>query len=361
MMWKSKVGAVLVVVAAVAWVASGQFSDASRGPDPEPAAQPAAAPFRVVTHTLAVVEHRRTIVLSGRTEADRRATAVARATGIVMALNVRRGDRVEPGDVIATLSDEAREAQVAQARARFAQRKAEHDARLRLIESGNLPALGRAQIEADLKEAEATLAQAEAELRRGAVLAPIAGIVDAAPVQLGQALQEGAMVAEIIALDPMLVVFEIPETRLGGVRVGDAADVRLATGQVARGEVRFVSQRASETTRTYRVELAIDNADSAIPDGVTAEVALRLAPVPAAQLPRSALTFSSAGELGLRHVLADGSVAFAPVSIVEDGRDAIWVAGAPNGARAIVQGQDFVVEGQIVEAVPAPAVASAQR
>lgn len=361
MMWKSRLGAVLVVLAAVGWIASGELSGAARAPEEAPPPAPVVAPFRVATQTLAVVDHRRTVVLSGRTQADRRATAVTRATGVVMELNVRRGDRVEKGDLVATLSDEAREAQVAQARARFAQRKAEHDARLRLIESGNLPALGRAQIEADLKEAEASLAQAEAELRRGAVLAPIAGVVDVVPVQLGQAMQDGATVAEIVALDPMLVVFEIPETRLGGVSTGDAADVRLATGQTARGEVRFISRRASEMTRTYRVEIAIENADDAIADGVTAEVALRLAPVAAAEVPRSALTFSSAGELGVRHVLADGMVAFAPVSLVEDGRDTVWVAGAPDRGRAIVQGQDFVVEGQIVEAVPAPAVASAGR
>ncbi len=31
----------------------------------------------------------------------------------------------------------------------------------------------------------------------------------------------------------------------------------------------------------------------------------------------------------------------------------MWVGGIPNGARVIVQGQDFVREGQRVEAVPA--------
>ena len=54
------------------------------------------------------------------------------------------------------------------------------------------------------------------------------------------------------------------------------------------------------------------NADGAIPDGITAEVALPLAPVPATRVPRSALTFSSAGELGVRVVDDDGIVGFVP-------------------------------------------------
>jgi len=350
-MMKSRIAAAVVLLSAVAWIASGHFGDAR---SPEPVAEaPAEQLFRVATEPATLVSHRRAMTMSGRTQADRRAVASTRSSGVVVELNVRRGSRVEVGDVVAVLSDDAREAQVAQARARYAQREAEYEARVRLIETGNLPALNRAQLEADLKEAQATLAQAEAELRRGAVLAPIAGVVNEVPVEVGQALETAVTVAEIIALDPMLAVIEIPERQLGGVRVGDEAEVRLVTGQTARGEVRFISQRASEQTRTYRVEIAIDNSDLSISDGVTAEVVLRLSPVPASEIARSALTFSSEGQLGLRTVGNDGKVAFAPVSIVEDGQERVWVSGVPDRSLVIVQGQDFVTEGQAVEAVPA--------
>ena len=82
------------------------------------------------------------------------------------------------------------------------------------------------------------------------------------------------------------------------------------------------------------------------PDGITAEVAIPLAPVPATRVPRSALTFSSAGDLGVRIVDAANKVAFVPVSVVEDEQQFMWVGGIADGARVIVQGQDFVREGQ---------------
>ena len=50
----------------------------------------------------------------------------------------------------------------------------------------------------------------------------------------------------------------------------------------------------------------------AIPDGVTAEVEFKLAPVEAVRMPRSALTFSAEGELSVRTVGADGIVATVP-------------------------------------------------
>ena len=71
----------------------------------------------------------------------------------------------------------------------------------------------------------------------------------------------------------------------------------------------------------------------------------------ATRVPRSALTFSSAGNLGVRAVRADETVEFVPVSVVEDEQSFMWLAGIAEGSRVIVQGQDFVREGQQVEAV----------
>src|SRR5206468_12585569 len=133
--------------------------------------------------------------------------------------------------------------------------------------------------------------------------------------------------------------------KLGGIKVGDMAEARLVTGESAQGKVRFVAKTASQTTRTYRVEVELPNPDYAIPDGITAEVSLPLAPTPAARVPRPALTISSTGDIGVRIVGEGGVVAFAPVSIVEDEQLTMWVGGLKDGARVIVQGQDFVREG----------------
>jgi multidrug efflux system membrane fusion protein len=350
----SRIAAVVIVLAAAGWIASGHFGDARTPPPPAPQAAEAAR-FRVAVVPVEMQPHQRSLVLSGRTEADKRANAVARAPGLVVDLKVRRGSPVKTGDVIAVLSDEAREATVAQARAKLEQRRSETEAKMRLIRSGTLPALSQPQLEADLKAAEAALAQAEAERSRGEVLSPITGIVNEVPVEVGQALQIGNNLAEIIGLDPMLAVVEVAERQLAGIKVGDNAEVRLVTGEKVQGQVRFISRKASQQTRTYRVEIGVDNKQGTIPDGVTAEVAMHLTAVPAARVPRSALTFSGEGKLGVRAVDAEGRVSFVPVTVVEDGQAELWVAGVREDLRVIVQGQDFVKEGQLVEAVPVQA------
>ncbi|MCC7348781.1 MAG: efflux RND transporter periplasmic adaptor subunit [Variibacter sp.] len=361
----SRITAVALVVGAAGWIASGYFMP-HESAESRAAVRPVeteAKLFRVAVVPAALVSHRQKLLLSGRTEADRKVMIAARTGGVLTEVRVRRGSRVQQGDIIAVLSDEAREAQVAQARAVATQRRTELEAKSRLIANGTMPRLEAGNLEAQLKIAEAQLAAAEAERERGLVRAPWSGIINDVPVEVGGAAfsMAGREIAQLVALDPMLAVVEVAERKLGGIRIGDAAEVRLATGQTATGQVRFVSKSASQTTRTYRVEIEIANPDGAISDGVTAEVAIRLAESQATRVPRSALTFSSAGDLGVRTVGGDGKVAFVPVSVVEDEQAFMWVAGLSDRARVIVEGQDFVREGQKVEAVAASAQQAAAR
>ncbi len=138
-----------------------------------------------------------------------------------------------------------------------------------------------------------------------------------------------------------------------GLHVGDTAEVKLITGEKLSGKIRFVAKTASQTTRTYRVEVELPNGDGSIPDGISAEVAIPVKATAAARVPRSALTIASTGDIGVRTVGEDGTVAFNRVSMIEDEQNYMWVAGIRDGARVIVQGQDFVREGQTVEAVAA--------
>jgi len=319
--------------------------------------------FRVSVAEAHVEPRTRNLVLSGRTEADRKMMLTARVDGTVSELKVRRGSVVKEGDVIAVLSDEAREARVLQARAMLTQRKTELSARMKLVEQGTMPKLEAVNLETQFKAAEAALAAAEAEKDRSVIRAPWTGIVNDVPVEIGQAVLSfmGKDIAQIVSIDPILAVVEVAERNLAGVHLGDAAEIRLVTGKKAQGKVRFISKSASASTRTYRVDVEVPNADGTIPDGITAEVAIPMAPVPAARVPRSALTFSSAGDLGVRIVDPGNKVAFVKVSVVDDQQEFMWVGGIADNARVIVQGQDFVREGQVVEAVDAEPPQTAAR
>lgn len=355
-----KLGAVLLVLLAVLWIGSGMLSPHHEAPAATAATQQAAQKFRVAVMNANPERYQPQLVLSGRTEADKKVSIVARTQAIVTELRVKRGDRVKAGDVLAVLTDDGRNAQLQQARALVQQRRAEYEARSKLIEQGNLPKLELNTIASQLRAAEASLAQAEAELERIRIVAPWDGVVDQVSAEQGQFLMMmpamGASagpneIARMIALDPIIAIVEVSEKRLGGIRLGEAAELRLVSGEVVKGKVRYISKSASATTRTYRVDIEAPNPGNRIADGITAEVAISLAAVEATKVPRSALVFSAEGKLGIRIVTAESKVAFVPVELVSDEQQSMWVKGVPAGARVIVQGQDFVREDQVVEAV----------
>ena len=140
----SRVVAVLIVLGSAGWIASGTLGQGAQKAATAPREAAPAARFTVAVAPVQVEPHARRIVLSGRTEADKRATAVTRASGVIVDLRVKRGSVVRKGDVIAMLSDEARESMVTQARARFEQRQTELKARLRSDRAGQPSGVAKA-------------------------------------------------------------------------------------------------------------------------------------------------------------------------------------------------------------------------
>jgi multidrug efflux system membrane fusion protein len=370
----SRIVAVLLVIGAGVWIASGYFlphgedeAHMAQGeaphegatPAPADAAKDAAGPLQKVAVTTAVAQrHERQVTLSCVTEADRRAVASARGAGVINELKVKRGDMIKAGDLVATISDEGRMAAVAQAKAMLEQRKAEYTSSKRLIDRGDRPRNDLPVIEAAVAAAEAAVAAAEAEEMKTVVRSPVDGMVDNVPVEVGQAVMAGTDVAEIIGPDPMLAVGAVSEARRGLLKIGQLASVRFIDDSSVEGTVSFIGLSGDKATRTYRVEARMENPNAQIADGVSCEMAVNLDPVEATSVPRSALVFSDAGVLGVRIADGQSQVQFKPVQLVDDGRENVWVTGLDSSSRVIVVGQDFVKEGDAVEAVSAAQAAA---
>ncbi|MBX3579025.1 MAG: efflux RND transporter periplasmic adaptor subunit [Rhizobiaceae bacterium] len=356
-----KLAAIAVLIGFSAWIATGEFSSVgsaqseAEATPPATAAEEAAPP---VLRTVAVVvpprvQHARAIRISGQTQADQRAVLTTRAAGVIGDLRVQKGSAVKAGDVILVLAAEEKKAAFEMAKALLAQRQAEFNAAERLAETGNMPKLQLETSRAALAAAKSQVEAAEADLGRLEVKAPFSGIIDRLDVEAGSSVGQGAQVATLLNLDPIIGAGEVSERDLGHIRIGDDADVRLVNGKMVAGKLRYVSRDASAQTRTFPLEVAIPNADGAIPAGMTAEITLKTEPADAVILPRSVVTLSESGDLGIRAVDKDSKVVFYPIDLVDDMPNGLVLGGIPADARVIVAGQDLVTEGDTVNAVEA--------
>ena len=300
----------------------------------------------------------RAVVVRGRTEATRQVDVRAETSGLVVSEPLRKGQRVDAGQLICQIDIGTRNSALAEAEARLAEAEARlidaevnERAAARLSEGGfaaetRLTAARAAaqSARAGILSAEAALEAAQTEIQRIEIRAPFAGLLETDSAELGALLQPGSICATIVQLNPMKLVGFLPEAEIGRVAVGSPAGGRLADGREVLGQVSFISRSADEATRTFRVEVQVDNADEAISDGQTADIFIASDGASAHLLPQSALTLNDEGLMGVR-IVEDDRAAFAPVTVVRDTTEGIWVSGLSNEASIIVVGQEFVTEG----------------
>ena len=186
------------------------------------------------------------------------------------------------------------------------------------------------------------------ELNRTEVKAPFKGYIERI-VKPGNYISKGQTCAVIIELDPITFVAEVPETEIKKVISNQNVEIKLVTGEVIKSKLTFVSKSASASTRTFRVEAKVSNANGKIRDGITGTMTIQINKVLANKISPSILLLSDEGDLGVRVVDNNDEVVFLPITIIEDTNDGIWVTGIPNLSKLIVLGQGFVKNGEKVQ------------
>jgi len=371
--------AIIIALVAAGWLGSGilrsEISEAigsdlaAATPDDAATAPVSEAPVATKTsqttahekHALAVqsqtyrAEDRSVdIILRGRTDSVRTVQLMAETSGTIVKLMKGKGDRVKPGDRIAQLSLQDREARRLEAVALVKQREIERNAAVKLTQKGYKSETAAAAAEAQLDAAKAALKRIEVEISQLVIRAPFEGTISARHVQLGAFVGIGDPVVTIVDQDPILIVGNISEREVGSIAVGSQASATLIGGREVSGKVRFISPTADAATRTFRVEIEAPNPDGAIRDGITAEIRLATGSAPAHRLSPAVLTLDDRGVLGVRTIGPGEIVRFMPVSILAEGSDGVWVSGLPETVEVITVGQEYVKDGERVRVVVAP-------
>lgn len=375
------------------WFGIETQAEETAAPDTTIAATEAATDrkVRVVVQTLSAQSIDSAVLLRGQTEAARQVELRSETSATVVSDPLRKGARIEEGQVMCRLDEGTRRAALDQANAQLAEaqsRVPESEARVEearaALEEANINRAASSRLNEDgfastttlarwdaavasaqagvssaqsglraarsgIEAAQAAVAGAQAELDRLVLKAPFSGLLESDTAELGSLLQPGALCATIIQLDPVKLVAFVPETEVDRIDVGAPAGARLAAGGgEVQGRVTFLSRSADPQTRTFRVEIEVPNADLKIRDGQTAEILIAAEGARAHLVPQSALTLNDEGTLGLRVVDKQSTVRFYDVTLVRDTAQGVWVTGLPETAQVIVVGQEYVIDGVVV-------------
>lgn len=343
-----------IIIAIAIWLLSGQIA----GEDTEGAATPsntsgAATPDNAVrVRTQSAETVLRTITVNGKTAPARVVELAAETDGRIEFIGAARGANIDRGQLIVRLDLRDRKARLAQAEATVKQREVEYDARAKLKLQSYVS-------EAQLQEAVALLEAAKAELTRAQldlgymnVRAPFGGALQSRAVEIGDFVKLGDPIASFVDNRTIIVSANLSEFDARYVDVGDKADATLATGETVQGKIRYLAPVADEATRTFGVELEIDNSDGALRIGGTAVLRIPAEEVLAHRISPSLLTLDDAGNVGIKIINDDGQVQFVVADIALSSNNGIWLAGLPQNATIITVGQGYVANGAVVASVP---------
>ncbi|MGI9372534.1 MAG: efflux RND transporter periplasmic adaptor subunit [Hyphomicrobiales bacterium] len=316
-------------------------------------------PFRVVVQTFSAEPRDDLIAVRGRTEASRRIDVRARTAGIVEKSPLREGDKVERGDLLCQVDVANREARLAEAKASLASATRDYEASAKLQKSNYTSNAKLATDKARAEAAQAAVDQIERDIAYTKIYAPTSGIIETRPAEIGAFLQIGTACATIVNLNPIVVTGDVTERAIPNVKPGMPAYAELVTGETLKGQITFISPKADIKTRTFKVEIEAANDDRTVREGLTAELIIPLKAATAHKLPASTLTLHDNGTVGVNTVMVGNKVAFKPVKIQRFGRDHVWVSGLPDNVTVITVGQEYVLDGQVVEPVKEVAANSA--
>ncbi len=352
--------AIAIAVVAAGWVLSGEFGGriglADNGAAPGQALSVAernaergeAALTAVRTKASTARLHWREVTARGHTEAKRVVMVKSEIKGRIVKVSVQKGSRVRRGDELARIDVADRNAYMAEAKALVRQREVEFQAAKKLRKKGYKAETQYSGAVARLDAARAMVKQMDVALSRTVIRAPFDAIVDSREVELGAYVKDGSGIAMLVDEDPFLVVAQISENEVGRLKRKGKGTATLVTGQTLEGRIHYIAAIADGATRTYRVELLVDNQDRKLRHGTTAELRFPTEQMPAHFITPAVLTLNNSGTVGVRCVGAGGKVAFYAVNIIGSGKDGVWVAGLPEQAEIIVVGQEFVRHGDRV-------------
>lgn len=239
------------------------------------------------------------ITASGELEAIRSVNVSPKRQGLLEALLVDEGDKVQQGQVLARMEkgdfqdriDELN-ALSRQARADFEIKSSDYERRKKLFSSG-------ATFEADLDDfrglyltskanfeaAEERIQQLEVEGGELLIRAPFSGTITERYAEPGSFVtpttaassSAGATSSSIVELSQGLeVTAKVPESDIGRITIGQIANVRVDAfpDQIFAAEVRDIAPRAEKTNNviSFEVELTLPNPPPILRIGMTADV-----------------------------------------------------------------------------------------
>jgi RND family efflux transporter MFP subunit len=263
----------------------------------------------------------------GDGRANRSVTVRSETVGRITLIAPESGSRVEAGELLVRLDDEAETIALEKARILLENAQDEERRVARLGTSGAVTEVRLRETELALRTAELALRQAEFDLAQRSVVAPISGWVGIIDNEVGDRVSAQEALFIITDRSQILIDFRVPERVIGKMSVGMPISITPLglRDVVLDGEISAIDTIVDRASRTLRVQGRVDNDEDRLRVGMAFSVALSFPGETLLAIDPLALQWSGDGSFVWR--VQDGRVQPVPVRIRNRDSDIVLVEG----------------------------------
>jgi membrane fusion protein (multidrug efflux system) len=231
----------------------------------------------VIAHTVGEVEFIRAVEAIGTARANESVEISAKVTDIVSKLRFDSGDFVKKGDILVELASVEQGADLREANAALADAERELARLTDLVQRGVTPRVRQDEAQTVRDRARERVSAVQSRLSDRVIRAPFSGYIGLRLTSPGQLARPGET---IVSLDDVSVIkldLDVPERDLSRVSKGQSITATAAAfpGTVFVGKITEIDSRIDSVTRSVRVRAEINNKDNQLRPGMLMQASVR--------------------------------------------------------------------------------------
>ena len=189
-------------------------------------------------------------------------------------INVKVGDKVKKGDIIAEFETDSPSAQYGQTKLSFEMAEKSYNRMKKVFEAGGISQQELDNVETQYKVAKENLNSVAQMVK---VEAPISGTITSVPVDKGDKVNPGDTICEIVATKQLKTTINVDEADYFKFKKGQKATIEWEAVPDTEVEavVSKVSISADPSTRGFQVEVVVDNSLNVLKPGAFVKVKVK--------------------------------------------------------------------------------------
>ncbi|EJF79364.1 Efflux pump periplasmic linker BepF [Candidatus Bartonella washoeensis] len=268
------------------------------------------------------------------------------SSGVIDKIFVSAGTKVQVGDLIAKLDSKKEEIAAAKAKVQRDNSALTLSRIVKLRSSNTATEVQEITARLELDNANLVLRNAELDLDRRTIRAPISGVVGILSIDEGNAVALNTVIGRIENRERILVDVWVPERYISRIHKGDKVTATLTTQSDTNfvGHIYAIDNVVDPESRTLHVQIEIKNEKETLLSGMSFSVAFQFSGDSFPVVNPLAIQWNSKGSFVWR--VREGKVEPIPVSIIQHKEDQVFVkAPLENGDQVVIQGVQMLYPG----------------